>query len=798
MASFESVELQGIFKKYSKNIGIYTSDQFLILSKLINIYNDNQQNLTINQWHSFNRIVIPVDFHILQSNLLSIEDIISENPSMFFTLSSVAFEWLLSVQYKINILGAKIVSRFYHICNPTPFDEIKSLNLNKLVSVRGTIISIGELKQVLSYMEFICIDCKSIISEEFEDGRFSIPKKCSNSNCSSKHFNLIKTSGKGYLVQRIKIQELQYDLNENTIGKIPSTIEAEISDDLLNQFAVSDVVEISGIIKPEVYYSQINQNKSKGIFYSFIEVNSIFSIKNNLNYSLDSVKDKAFQNVLYLLNDRNVLPLLIKSFCPSIFGLEEIKLGFLLSIVGGSSKWGLNQSIIDKLKGEPLNTTLSRHDIHVLVVGDPGMGKSKLLKFAALCAPRSHYVCGKSITKAGLTSAIIKDSNTGETKLDAGALALSDLGICCIDEFDKMATDSTTLLEAMEQQTITIAKSGIYTSLQSRCGIIACANGEEGNYNQSKSLTENVKIPTNILSRFDLIYLLLDRQEQSKDLELAKHILNIQKRKKQSCLSIESSMPKDQISTTEQLNRITKKFKFVKELKEENSNNSNSSEREDTYSLYSSLAKEDSRRFSISKLLKDSCSSIPSCKLIPVDILKQYLIHVRSTIYPKLSNQAKDEIKIYYKELRSFYDGKELPITPRQLQALARIGEAIAKLQCRNIVTIEDARLAIKLYNEIFLDIASPKGEMKNQKHFGEIELINDVRGLSKVKQRLIFISKLRKICEIKGSKEITIDEMKNLAKDLNMQVDDFEIFVDKLNTEGTILMKGMGKYQLH
>lgn len=151
-----------------------------------------------------------------------------------------------------------------------------------------------------------------------------------------------------------------------------------------------------------------------------------------------------------------------------------------------------------------------RPDIHMLMVGEPGLGKSQMLKHIINVAPRGVYVCGNSTTNAGLTATLVRDQFTNESNLEAGALVLSDLGTCCIDEFDKMTSDQHTLLEAMEQQTVSIAKGGILGSLSARCSVVACANPATGHYNRSRTILENIRVSNAILSRFDLVFLMLD------------------------------------------------------------------------------------------------------------------------------------------------------------------------------------------------------------------------------------------------------------------------------------------------
>ena len=164
------------------------------------------------------------------------------------------------------------------------------------------------------------------------------------------------------------------------------------------------------------------------------------------------------------------------------------------------------------------------------MVGEPGMGKSQMLKHIANVAPRGVYVCGNSTTNAGLTATLVRDQFTNEQNLEAGALVLSDLGTCCIDEFDKMTSDQHTLLEAMEQQTVSIAKGGILGSLSARCAVVAAANPSTGHYNRSRTIMDNIKISNAILSRFDLVFLMLDDPDLQRDKKLSEHVMRLHSR----------------------------------------------------------------------------------------------------------------------------------------------------------------------------------------------------------------------------------------------------------------------------
>merc|ERR1719401_2992994 len=246
----------------------------------------------------------------------------------------------------------------------------------------------------------------------------------------------------------------------------------------------------------------------------FLEAHSIKKHKHG--YNEESVDE---QEVTQKINEAAMKGSLYerasKSIAPEIFGHLDVKKALLLVLIGSFTK-----TMKDGMK--------IRGDIHTLLMGDPGVAKSQLLKQVVHIAPRSVYTTGKGSSGVGLTASVVRDNMTGEVSLEGGALVLADMGVCCIDEFDKMdENDRTAIHEVMEQQSVSIAKSGINTTLNTRTTIIAAANPQFGRYDPYRSPVENIDLPPALLSRFDLLFLLLDTVDPAKDRQLAMHVAKV-------------------------------------------------------------------------------------------------------------------------------------------------------------------------------------------------------------------------------------------------------------------------------
>lgn len=638
-----------------------------------------------------------------------------------------------------------ICPRFVNIGPPTSFGDLRSSSIGQLVCLRGYVVRITACRPLVEECIFKCSKCLEETTTRFEDGMFVPPTQCSTDKCRNKYLDLQRHSAITTDYQRLKIQEGTDDdsTGDTDTARIPRSFEVEARGSLVDVCVSGDLVEIVGTVKamqtetPRWTARGRGGGRESGLHQLYLHANSITRVKSGDSggqiASCGSSDDCSATLPSSLpsrisIASRGGVGLLVASLCPSIFGQELVKFGLLLSLFGGTSR-------------PEVDGPRTRSDVHVLVVGDPGLGKSQLLRATSAVAHRSVYVCANTATAAGLTVSVTRE-NRGEMVIEAGALVLADRGVCCIDELDKMTCDSHALLEAMEQQQISIAKSGVVTALKSRTAVIAAANPVGGHYNRKKSVCENLKMAAALLSRFDLVFVLLDRPDEGRDRLVSEHIMRMHKGAAagpSQRYGSQADSDMDSVTLTQRLRRL-------------------------------------------------SGGQDP----LPTALLRQYVAHARETCRPSLSAAAAKVLQRLYLSMRAqASSGGAIPVTTRHLESLIRLAQARAKLELRDEVTESDARDVADLLQEALLDANTNETGVLDTGRRG---------GMSMAKQVKALVQALNREADMKGSNMFAKADIQTLSARLGVGssgIVDLDGVLDVMRTEGFLLLRGPKLFQL-
>ncbi|CAM8916913.1 unnamed protein product [Rhodiola kirilowii] len=602
----------------------------------------------------------------------------------------------------------------------------------RIVSVRGTVVKVSTVKPLVLQMPFECAKCSCKTIRNFPDGKFSPPTSCGMQGCKSRTFN------------PLRVQEIQRSENHEE-GRVPRTVECELTEDLVDTSIPGDVVTVTGIIKVINSYMDIGgeavsvkNSKSQTALEDPQNSKYVSGATELCDLFSFSTRDLEFVGKFSEEYGSDTFRQILQSICPSIYGHELVKAGITLALFGGVRKHSMDQ---DKV---PV-----RGDIHVIIVGDPGLGKSQLLQAAASVSPRGIYVCGNGTTNAGLTVAVVRDSMTNDYAFEAGAMVLADGGLCCIDEFDKMTAEHQALLEAMEQQCVSVAKAGLIASLSARTSVLAAANPVNGHYNRAKTVNENLKMSAALLSRFDLVFILLDKPDELLDKRVSDHIMSLH-----TSYDVNSAAVKKM--------RVSQNVPSI-----------------DLSMNIGSLA---------ARLRLDPNKDRDFIPL-PSQLLRKYIAYARNFVFPRMSRPAADILQKFYLKLRDRSTSADsTPITARQLESLVRLAEARARVDLREEITAQDATEVVEIMKESLYD-----------KYVDEHGIVDFGRsgGMSQQKEAKRFLGALNKQAELQQKDCFSISEIYGLADRIGLNVPDVDTFIENLNCVGYLLKKGPKMYQV-
>nr|CAD7433484.1 unnamed protein product [Timema monikensis] len=487
-------EIANRFKSFLRNF---------VNSKGHYIYKDR-----IRRMCELNHCSFIVEFPILANKEQVLAFFLPEAPfEMLKIFDEVAKDLVLTIFPSYGRVTSEIHVRISELPLVEELRSFRKIHLNQLVRTTGVVTATTGVLPQLSVVKYDCSKCGYVLGP-FVQSQSSEVKPGSCPECQSTGpfmINMEQTVYRNY--QKITLQESPGRI---PAGRIPRSKDCIMLADLCDRCKPGDEIDVTGVYTNN-YDGSLNTENGFPVFSTVIMANHI--VVKDCKQIVQSLTDEDIATILKLSKDHRIVDRIIASIGPSIYGHEYIKRGIALALFGGESK---NPGDKHKLRG----------DINMLICGDPGTAKSQFLKYVEKIAPRAVFTTGQGASAVGLTAYVRRSPATREWTLEAGALVLADQGVCLIDEFDKMNdADRTSIHEAMEQQSISISKAGIVTSLQARCSVIAAANPIGGRYDATMTFSENVTLSQPILSRFDILCVVRDEVDPMQDQHLAKFVV---------------------------------------------------------------------------------------------------------------------------------------------------------------------------------------------------------------------------------------------------------------------------------
>lgn len=585
---------------------------------------------------------LEVSFDHLSSTKATLAFWLANTPTeMLKIFDQVAMEVTLLHYPDYERIHSEIHVRMTDIPVQYTLRQLRQSHLNCLVRVSGVVTRRSGVFPQLKYVKFDCTKCGATLGPFHQDSNVEVRISFCQSCQSRGPFtvNSERTVYRNY--QKLTLQE-----SPGTVpaGRLPRHREVILLWDLIDSAKPGEEIEVTGIYRNN-YDAALNSKNGFPVFATIIEANHV--VKSHDQLAGFRLTEEDERKIRQLAKDPKIVDKIINSIAPSIYGHTDIKTAVALSLFGGVSKEAAGRHSI-------------RGDINVLLLGDPGTAKSQILKYIEKTAHRAVFATGQGASAVGLTASVRRDPMTSEWTLEGGALVLADKGTCLIDEFDKMNDqDRTSIHEAMEQQTISISKAGIVTTLQARCAVVAAANPIGGRYNSTIPFSQNVELTEPILSRFDILCVVRDTVDPTEDERLAKFVVNSHGRA--------HPLVNSSYGHTDKANRTQDG--------------------------------EDSQGMDVD----DEDQPVNEGE-IPQELLRKYILYAREKVRPKLYQIDQDKVARLFADMRreSLITGA-YPITVRHLEAIMRISESFCKMRLSEYCSSIDIDRAIAVAVDSFV-----------------------------------------------------------------------------------------------
>ncbi|PSQ00892.1 AAA family ATPase [Halobacteriales archaeon QS_5_70_17] len=687
MALAEDTEIIDAFEEFYRN---YYRDE---IGELARKYPNDQRSLYVS-WNDLYRYD---------------QDLAEQFRNQPTQLQEYAEEALRLYDLPIDVSLGQAHVRVHDLPSATEIRAIRARHRGQLIAVQGIVRKATDVRPKIQEAAFECQRCGTLTRIPQTGGDFQEPHECGGCERQGP-FRINFDQSEFVDAQKLRVQESPEGLRG---GETPQNIDVHIEDDVTGEVTAGDHVAVTGVLHLDQQESQGQKSAMFDIYMDGVAV----EIEDEQFEEMD-ITDEDKREIVELSSEPGIYERMVDSVAPSIYGYEEEKLAMILQLFSGVTKHLPDGSRI-------------RGDLHMLLIGDPGTGKSALLQYIRNIAPRSVYTSGKGSSAAGLTASAVRD-DFGEGQqwsLEAGALVLADQGIAAVDELDKMRTeDRSAMHEALEQQSISVSKAGINATLKSRCSLLGAANPKYGRFDQYEPIGEQIDLEPALISRFDLIFTVTDKPDEERDRDLAEHIIQTN---------------------------------YAGEL----------------HTHRTETAASDYSEEEVEAVTNEVAP------VIEPELLRKYIAYAKRNVFPTMTEDAKEVIENFYVDLRSRGSDEDspIPVTARKLEALVRLAEASARVRLSDTIEEEDAERVTSIVRSCLEDIGMDP-------ETGEFDADIVETGTSKTQRdRIKNVKGLISEVEEEYDEGAPVDEVLDRAEATGIERSKAEHEIEKLRRQGDV-----------